>query len=65
MRPKHLPQSAFGKAMTYSINQRPELARYLADGRIEIDNNLVENAIRPTAIWLKAQRAERVLQRAA
>ena len=53
MRPKHLPQSAFGKAMTYAINQRPELERYLADGRIEIDNNLVENAIRPTAIGKK------------
>ena len=53
MRPKHLPQSAFGKAMTYAINQRPELERYLVDGRIEIDNNLVENAIRPTAIGKK------------
>jgi len=53
MRPKHLPQSAFGKAMTYAINQRTELERYLADGRIEIDNNLVENAIRPTAIGKK------------
>jgi transposase len=53
MRPKHLPQSAFGKAMTYALNQRPELERYLADGRIQIDNNLVENAIRPTAIGKK------------
>jgi hypothetical protein len=53
MRPKHLPQSAFGKAMTYAINQRPELEQYLMDGRIEIDNNLVENAIRPTAIGKK------------
>ena len=53
MRPKHFPQSAFGKAMTYAINQRAELARYLVDGRIEIDNNLVENAIRPTAIGKK------------
>ena len=26
---------------------------YLADGRVEIDNNLVENAIRPTAIGKK------------
>ena len=39
--------------MTYAINQRPELERYLADGRIEIDNNLVENAMRPTAIGKK------------
>jgi hypothetical protein len=26
---------------------------YLADGRVEIDNNLVENAIRPTALGKK------------
>jgi transposase len=53
MRSKHLPQSAFGKAMTYAINQRAELEQFLVDGRIEIDNNLVENAIRPTAIGKK------------
>ena len=39
--------------MTYASNQRPELEQYLMDGRIEIDNNLVENAIRPTAIGKK------------
>jgi transposase len=53
MRPKHLPESAFGKAMTYAINQRAELEQFLVDGRIEIDNNLVEYAIRPTAIGKK------------
>ena len=53
MRPKHLPKSAFGKAMTYAINQRAGLERYLFDGRVEIDNNLVENAIRPRAIGKK------------
>ena len=38
------------------------LSVYLGDGRIEIDNNLVENAIRPTAIgkknWLFVGAAE-------
>jgi hypothetical protein len=32
---------------------RVTLTVYLADGRVEIDNNLVENAIRPTAIGKK------------
>ena len=31
----------------------PTLEVYLVDGRVEIDNNLVENAIRPTAIGKK------------
>ena len=42
IRHRHLPQSAFGKAMTYALNQRPALETYLADGRIQIDNNGVE-----------------------
>ncbi len=29
---------------------------YPADGRVEIDNNLVENAIRPTALGRKNSR---------
>lgn len=53
LRPRYLPQSAMGKAMTYAENMRPALARYLEDGRIQIDNNGVENAIRPTAIGKK------------
>ena len=47
------PKSAIGKAITYTLSQWPALARFLTDGRIEIDNNGVENAIRPTAIGKK------------
>lgn len=50
---RYLPQSAFGKAIAYALGQWRRLERYLADGRLEIDNNLVENAIRPTAIGKK------------
>ena len=32
---------------------RPALEHYLEDGRVEIDNNLVENAIRPTKLGAK------------
>lgn len=45
-----LPKSPFGKALIYSIGRWDNLMNYLKDGYLEIDNNLVENAIRPTAI---------------
>jgi len=53
IRPRHLPQSAMGRAITCALDQWPALQRFLGDGRIEIDNNLVENAIRPTALGKK------------
>jgi transposase len=49
----HLPQGLLGIAMDYTLGQWRTLEIYLADGRVEIDNNLVENAIRPTAIGKK------------
>lgn len=49
----YLPQSLMGKAIDYALNQWPSLQLFLEDGRLEIDNNLVENAIRPTAIGKK------------
>jgi transposase len=49
----HLPQSQLGTAMDYALGQWRTLETYLTDGRVEIDNNLVENAIRPTAIGKK------------
>ena len=48
-----LPQSLLGIAIDYALGQWPTLEVFLADGRIEIDNNLVENAIRPTALGKK------------
>ena len=50
---KHLPQSLLGLALDYALGQWKTLEVYLADGRVEIDNNLVENAIRPTALGKK------------
>jgi Transposase IS66 family len=43
-----LPQSALGKAISCALGQWESLEVYLKDGTTEIDNNLVENAIRPT-----------------
>jgi transposase len=50
---RYLPQSLLGIALDYALGQWPALEVYLRDGRIEIDNNLVENAIRPTALGKK------------
>ena len=47
------PQSNFGKALTYTLGLWPSLLHFLDNGQIEIDNNIVENAIRPTAIGKK------------
>ena len=50
---RHLPQSLLGQAIDYTLNQWPTLETFLHDGRVELDNNLVENAIRPTALGKK------------
>ena len=59
---RFLPQSGMGNAIDYALSQWPMLTVFLNDGRVEIDNNLVENAIRPTAIgkknWLFIGEAE-------
>jgi transposase len=47
------PQSLTGKAMSYLDRQWPKLIRVLDDGRIPLDTNLVENAIRPFVIGRK------------
>ncbi len=47
------PTSATGKALHYLNNEWPRLIRYLDDGRLEIDNNAAENAIRPFVIGRK------------
>ena len=53
LQPRYLPQSLMGQAIGYALNQWPVLERFLEHGEVEIDNNLVENAIRPTALGRK------------
>lgn len=48
------PKTALGKALHYVYHQWPRLMGYLEDGRYPIDNNRVENAIRPFALGRKA-----------
>ena len=49
----HRPRSLTGEAISYALNQWAKLRVFLRDGRVQIDNNLVENAIRPSAIGKK------------
>jgi transposase len=62
MKRRYLPRSRMGLAIAYTLNLWPLLGVYLGDGRVEIDQNLVENAIRPTALgkknWLFIGEAE-------
>jgi transposase len=51
--PNMPPGTLTGKALNYLHNEWPKLIRYLEDGRLEIDNNLAENAIRPFVIGRK------------
>ena len=48
-----LPKSAIGKAIAYTLNLWAKLKEYVNDGKYEIDNNLIENAIRPLALGRK------------
>lgn len=47
------PKSPIGKALAYSIQRWDKLSLYTKDGRLNIDNNPVENSIRPVAVGRK------------
>jgi len=53
LRPKVLGNSGLARAIDYTHKRWPALVRYLDDGRFPIDNNPVENAIRPVALGRK------------
>jgi transposase len=48
-----LPASPLGKALTYALGQLPHMETWIEHGQVEIDNNLVENSIRPTKLGAK------------
>ncbi len=48
-----LPKSLIGEAIKYSLGRWVKLSIYATDGKLEIDNNLVENVIRPVALGRK------------
>jgi len=49
----NLPKSPLGIALQYTLSRWDKLKVYLRDGNLRIDNNLVENSIRPVAIGRK------------
>lgn len=51
--PSVLPKSSLGRAIDYAMALWPKLAVFLRRGEVEIDNNPIENAIRPTAAGKK------------
>src|SRR5262249_18168938 len=46
-RPRVLPKSAIGEAVTYATNQWPTLCVYVTDGRLTIDNGPAAQSLRP------------------
>ena len=54
--PKVAPKTPLGKALAYLLVHWDGLTRFLDDGRLEVDNNRAENAIRPFTLgrrsWL-------------
>jgi transposase len=51
--PSVMPKSPLGRAIDYTLGLWPKLELYLRHGEVEIDNNPIENAIRPTALGKK------------
>ena len=50
---KTLPSSPLGKAISYTLKRWSKLTLYTTDGILQIDNNLIENSIRPVALGRK------------
>jgi hypothetical protein len=53
VRRRTLPQGLLGQAIDYALKRWLALTQFVADGTLEIDNNLIENAIRPSALGKK------------
>ena len=51
--PRLSGKSKLAEAIRYAISRRAALECFLSDGRVEIDSNIVERAIRPQTITRK------------
>ena len=45
-----LTKGVIGRALHYAVNQLPLKDPFFEDGRIQLDNNAIENKIRPLAL---------------
>ncbi len=52
MLPKHRPSTLTGEALGYALRHWEKFERYLEDGRFEIDNNEVDNGMRPIKLGM-------------
>jgi len=50
---RYRPSHPLSQALSYAIGQWDRFQSYLENGLLEIDNNLVENAVRPTKLGMK------------
>ena len=48
-----MAKASLAEAFRYGINRREALSRFVTDGRLEIDNNIAENAMRCIAVGRK------------
>jgi hypothetical protein len=53
IRRKTLPQGLVGQAIDHTLKRWEALTRFIVDGTLEIDSNLIENANRPSALGKK------------
>jgi transposase len=53
LKPRLLPKSSLGKAVSYFLNEYAALQVYLEAPEYQIDNNLIENSIRPSCVGKK------------
>jgi transposase len=53
VRQRTLPQGLLGQAIDYALKRWEALTRFVEDGVLEIDTNLIENSIRPSALGKK------------
>ena len=51
--PRYSPKSPITLAINYALGQWEQQEEYLRNGHLEIDNNLAENAVRPTKLGMK------------
>jgi len=53
VRRRTLPQELLGQAIDYALKRWEALNRFVDDGVLEIDTNIIENSIRPSALGKK------------
>jgi len=57
LKPRYLPKHPITQAISYALKHWERQLQHLTNGHVEIDNNLAENAVRPTKLGMKNCRA--------